>query len=102
MVVFDSLGKALYFSRAPIPYARDQRIGNAWHHIGIYAYRASFLKRYHRLAPSMLEQTESLEQLRVLENGESIMVTRVDYDTGIGVDTLEDLERARILMTNDD
>lgn len=97
-VVFARNGCALYFSRAPIPYARDLRVADAWHHIGIYAYRASFLKRYHQLLDSSIEQTESLEQLRVLDNGDSIMVETVDYDTGIGVDTPDDLERARKLM----
>ncbi len=98
-VVFTRAGNALYFSRAPIPFARDQRQTNAWHHIGIYAYRASFLKRYDQLVRSSIEQTESLEQLRVLDNGDSIVVETVDYDTGIGVDTAEDLERVRRLMS---
>ncbi|MFT6408843.1 MAG: 3-deoxy-manno-octulosonate cytidylyltransferase (CMP-KDO synthetase) [Arenicella sp.] len=98
-VVFSRAGRALYFSRAPIPYARDQRVGNAWHHIGIYAYRASFLKRYDQLLDSAIEQTECLEQLRVLDNGDSIMVETVDYDTGVGVDTAEDLERVISLMS---
>lgn len=97
-VVFDRNGRALYFSRAPIPYARDERFTNAWHHIGIYAYRSSFLKRYDQLPRSSIEQTECLEQLRVLDNGDAIMVETVDYDTGIGVDTSEDLERVRRIM----
>jgi 3-deoxy-manno-octulosonate cytidylyltransferase (CMP-KDO synthetase) len=97
-VVFSRAGKALYFSRAPIPYAREERFANAWHHIGIYAYRASFLKRYDQLVPSVMEQTECLEQLRVLDNGDAIMVETVDYETGIGVDTVEDLERVIGLM----
>jgi 3-deoxy-manno-octulosonate cytidylyltransferase (CMP-KDO synthetase) len=97
-VAFSQAGNALYFSRAPIPFARDSRYTNAWHHIGIYAYRASFLKRYHQLRPSELELTECLEQLRVLDNGDSIKVETVDYDTGIGVDTVKDLERVRQMM----
>jgi len=97
-VIFDRNGRAMYFSRAPIPYARDERFTNAWHHIGIYAYRSSFLKRYDQLARSAIEQTECLEQLRVLDNGDAIMVETVDYDTGIGVDTAEDLERVRRIM----
>ena len=97
-VVFNRHGRALYFSRAPIPFARDKRHSDAWHHIGIYAYRVSFLKRYDQLLTSGLEQTECLEQLRVLDNGDDIMVETVDYDTGIGVDTPEDLERVRRLM----
>ena len=99
-VVFTHTGRAMYFSRASIPFARDNRKADAWHHIGIYAYRASFLKRYHLLKPSLIEQTESLEQLRVLDNGESIMVEQVDYETGIGVDTPADLEKIRTLMVN--
>lgn len=98
-VVFSRTGRALYFSRAPIPFARDGRYANAWHHIGIYAYRASFLRRYDQLVRSELERTESLEQLRVLDNGDSIMVETVDYDTGVGVDTIDDLERVRRLMS---
>ena len=97
-VVFNRHGRALYFSRAPIPFARDNRHSDAWHHIGIYAYRVSFLKRYDQWLTSGLEQTECLEQLRVLDNGDDIMVETVDYDTGIGVDTPEDLERVRRLM----
>ncbi|MGK0376201.1 MAG: 3-deoxy-manno-octulosonate cytidylyltransferase (CMP-KDO synthetase) [Arenicella sp.] len=98
-VVFSRAGKALYFSRAPIPYAREDRFTTAWHHIGIYAYRASFLKRYDQLVRSAMEQTECLEQLRVLDNGDTIMVETVDYDTGIGVDTVQDLERVISLMS---
>jgi len=97
-VVFDQKGKAMYFSRAPIPYARDVQVTDAWHHIGIYAYRSSFLKRYHTLAVSPIEQTESLEQLRVLDNGDSIVVESTEYDPGIGVDTPQDLERVRRIM----
>jgi len=99
-VVFTHSGRALYFSRASIPFARDQRKADAWHHIGIYAYRSGFLKRYHLLKPSLIEQTESLEQLRVLDNGEQIMVERIDYETGVGVDTPADLEAIRALMVN--
>lgn len=99
-VVFNHLGHALYFSRAPIPFARDQRLADAWHHIGIYGYRAEFLKRYHLLTPSLIEQTESLEQLRVLDNGEHIVVETVDYETGIGVDTPQDLDAVRRLFEN--
>jgi len=99
-VVFNHAGRALYFSRAPIPYARDSRKADAWHHIGIYAYRAEFLKRYHLLAPSLIEQTESLEHLRVLDNGDHIMVEKIDYETGIGVDTPHDLDAIRALMAS--
>ncbi len=99
-VVFDQSGCALYFSRSPIPYSKvSSEIGaDAWHHIGIYAYRAEFLKRYHTLTASKLELAESLEQLRVMDNGESIMVHRIDYPAGVGVDTAEDLAVARELL----
>ena len=100
-VVFTHSGRAMYFSRACIPFARDERKADAWHHIGIYAYRSAFLKRYHSLSPSLIEQTESLEQLRVLDNGEHIMVEQVDYETGIGVDTPADLEKIRLLMSKE-
>jgi 3-deoxy-manno-octulosonate cytidylyltransferase (CMP-KDO synthetase) len=99
-VVFAQNGRALYFSRSAIPFARDQRVARAWHHIGIYAYRSGFLKRYEQLNSSVIEQTESLEQLRVLDNGDDIMVETVDYDTGVGVDTPEDLDRIRSLFAN--
>ena len=98
-VVTDLQDRALYFSRAPIPHDRDRsESASAWHHIGIYAYRASFLKQFTELAPSPLELKESLEQLRVLEQGETIMVHKIDYDVGVGVDTQADLERARDIM----
>lgn len=95
-VVINQQGRALYFSRAAIPFPRGaDELPEAFHHIGIYAYRAGFLKRYKNLSPSTVEKVESLEQLRVLDNGESIAVSVIDYDAGIGVDTPEDLERAR-------
>lgn len=98
-VVIDQQGRALYFSRAAIPHSRDaDKPPQAWHHIGIYAYRADFLGRYAALQPSELEQTEQLEQLRVLDNGESIAVHTIDYDAGTGVDTEADLERVRQIM----
>lgn len=98
-VVFARNGRALYFSRAPIPYARDQRYASAWHHIGIYGYRAGFLRNYDQLHESPIERTESLEQLRALDNGYIIRVETVDYETGVGVDTPEDLEKIRSMMT---
>ncbi|QHN05014.1 3-deoxy-manno-octulosonate cytidylyltransferase [Granulicella sp. WH15] len=92
-------GRALYFSRATIPYARE-RVGeqqNVWKHIGLYAYRAQALTRFHALEPSELEMTERLEQLRFLENGISLYVEPTTYDT-IGVDTEEDLQRVEALL----
>lgn len=97
-VVFTQSGRALYFSRAAIPFAQNKPTADAWHHIGIYAYRAGFLKRYAKLNESAIEQTESLEQLRVLDNGYAISVKAVDYNTGFGVDTQDDLERVRRIM----
>jgi len=92
-VVTDAGGRALYFSRAPIPHDRDGR-GRAsyFKHLGIYAFRAAALEKFHQLPPSPLEQLEKLEQLRFLENGIAIAVVETPHDT-IGVDTEEDLER---------
>ena len=94
-VVINHAGNALYFSRATIPYARDGAHHTAWRHIGIYAYRAGFLKNYHSLKSSQLEQIEKLEQLRVLDNGHTIAVVGIDYDPGLGVDTAQDLARVQ-------
>ena len=99
-VVFAQNGRALYFSRAPIPYARDSRTAAAWHHIGIYAYRGKFLRDFHLMVESEIEKTESLEQLRALDNGNIIMVETVDYPTGIGVDTPADLEKVRTMIAS--
>ena len=88
-------GRALYFSRATIPYNRDPEHNltpQYWKHIGLYAYRKATLQRFPTLPPSTLEQTERLEQLRFLENGIDIFVEPTDFDT-IGVDTEEDLHR---------
>ncbi len=94
-VVTDARGYALYFSRAPIPYPRDGGLPAACRHIGLYAYRAAFVARYIALPPCPLEETEQLEQLRVLWHGQRIAVWRTDRAPGPGVDTPEDLERAR-------
>jgi 3-deoxy-manno-octulosonate cytidylyltransferase (CMP-KDO synthetase) len=99
-VVTAADGRALYFSRATIPYDRDARLGHApeyWKHIGLYAYRKSALQRFPTLPPSALEQTERLEQLRFLENGIDIYVEPTAFDT-IGVDTKEDLHRVEALL----
>ena len=92
-VVTDAAGQALYFSRAPIPHDRDGS-GRAryYKHLGLYAYTAAALKQFHALAPSELELTERLEQLRFLENGISITVVDTSEDT-IGVDTEEDFRK---------
>jgi len=102
-VVTDAQGRALYFSRAPIPWWRDAPApaqpapGDAGplRHIGIYGYRAGFLRRFPLLPPSPLETAESLEQLRVLWHGERIAVYVTQHAPGAGVDTPEDLARVR-------
>lgn len=97
-VVMDIDGNALYFSRSPIPYPRDeiskQNI-KAHRHIGIYAYRVGFLKQYAQLSVTELEQIESLEQLRVLHHGYKIAVTVTDNAPASGVDTQADLDYVR-------
>lgn len=96
-VVTDHAGRALYFSRSPIPYFRDSQPPRPEHyakHIGLYAYRKPTLEEICRLAPSSLEQAESLEQLRWMENGYEIH-TRPTVYISMGVDTPEDLERLR-------
>lgn len=88
-VVLDASGHALYFSRSPIPYRRNRPEGLAvYRHKGIYGYRRDFLERFVTWAPSVLEQTESLEQLRALENGARIRVL-ITHDDSIGLDTPE-------------
>jgi 3-deoxy-manno-octulosonate cytidylyltransferase (CMP-KDO synthetase) len=94
-VVTDRNENAIYFSRAPIPYVRDEaaRLRTShYKHIGLYVYRRDFLLGYSDLPVGPLEQAERLEQLRALENGYRIRVVETDYDS-LGVDTPEDLER---------
>ena len=88
-VILDEAGLAIYFSRQRIPYDRDDVGTNYLLHLGIYAYRAGFLRKFSRLAPTALEKIEKLEQLRALEHGHRIAVAVVDYD-GVGIDTPED------------
>ncbi len=100
-VVIDANGNALYFSRAPIPYPRDDIYKNniqAYRHIGIYAYRVGFLKKYAQLSATELEKIESLEQLRVLHHGYKIGVTITANAPASGVDTQEDLDYVRSLF----
>ncbi|HEH9428631.1 TPA: 3-deoxy-manno-octulosonate cytidylyltransferase [Aeromonas sobria] len=110
-VVTDKDGYALYFSRACIPWDRDrfaasdraagshEQIGGHYQrHIGIYAYRAGFIQRYVDWAPSVLEQVEALEQLRVLWYGEKIHVAQALEAPPVGVDTQADLEKVRALL----
>ncbi len=93
-VVADRAGRALYFSRSPIPFPGAVRSPDAYKHIGLYGYRRDFLERLVAMPPGVLEQQERLEQLRVLENGYTIKVLETDRDT-IGIDTPDDLVRAR-------
>ena len=106
--VLDKQGNALYFSRAPIPYPRDAFASQSalpgdlpvLRHIGIYAYRVSFLRAYSQLAPCALERFEALEQLRALYHGYKIGVTITDEAPPAGVDTEQDLQLARKIFEN--
>ncbi len=94
-VVLNQRHEALYFSRAVVPYDRTQSIPTYYRHIGIYAYRVGFLKKYAQLSSSPLEVAESLEQLRVLWHGYRIAVHLASVLPPAGVDTPEDLARVR-------
>ncbi|MDO4593725.1 MAG: 3-deoxy-manno-octulosonate cytidylyltransferase, partial [Comamonadaceae bacterium] len=107
-VVCNVSGLAHYFSRAPIPFHRDQAEQQWWQadsafaplrHVGIYAYKAGFLRSFPTLAPAPTEQVESLEQLRALWHGHAIAVHITPNAPGAGVDTPEDLERVRALLS---
>jgi 3-deoxy-manno-octulosonate cytidylyltransferase (CMP-KDO synthetase) len=106
-VVLDAASRALYFSRAPIAWWRDGFAAGVHQlpvalaplrHVGLYGYRAGFLRRFPRLPPSPLETVEALEQLRVLWHGERIAVHVSPERPGPGVDTPEDLARVRALL----
>ena len=106
-VVCNAAGLAHYFSRAPIPFHRDQADTQWWdassafaplRHIGIYAYKAGFLRSFPQLSPAPTEQVESLEQLRALWHGHQIAVHITQQAPGAGVDTPEDLERVRAVF----
>jgi len=107
-VVMDAHGHAMYFSRAPIPCARDAFAADldfpvnmlAYRHIGIYAYRVGFLKAYSGLKPAAIEQLESLEQLRALWHGYKISVAVSDNAPATGVDTQKDLELVRSILSS--
>jgi 3-deoxy-manno-octulosonate cytidylyltransferase (CMP-KDO synthetase) len=98
-------GRALYFSRAPVPWPRENVIqgapttfAGAWRHVGIYAYRVRGLLEFAAWPPTSLEMTEKLEQLRALEHGMSIHLVALTQPPPAGVDTLEDLERVRAAL----
>jgi len=95
-VVCDRAGNALYFSRSPIPYPRQlQPDGRVYRHLGVYAYRYDYLQRFTQRAPTVLERTECLEQLRALEYGDRIAVHITESAPPAGIDTREDLDRFR-------
>ena len=96
-VVFDHLGYALYFSRAPIPHYRDGNGSIFYKHLGLYAYRQAFLQQYVRLPPGRWEQAEKLEQLRALEYGFRIRVVETEADT-LEVDTPADAQRVAAIL----
>lgn len=105
-VVISKTGRALYFSRSPIPYMRDTagKVDDAWvvanpclKHLGLYAYKADFLEKFVTLPPGKLEQIEKLEQLRVLGAGQPIAI-EVTEDPSVGVDTAEDAMRFEQLL----
>jgi 3-deoxy-manno-octulosonate cytidylyltransferase (CMP-KDO synthetase) len=109
-VVTDTTGRALYFSRAPIPWGRDsaaagmasqRSFAGARRHIGLYAYRISCLHRLAMLQPTLLEQIEKLEQLRALENGVEIRVADAVVTPGPDVNTPEDLQRVALLLAGE-
>ena len=97
-VVVNRQNEALYFSRSVIPYQRADVGVPYYKHIGIYAYRKAALQRFTELPPSVLEETEKLEQLRYLENGYKIRLALTNIPT-IGIDTPDDLEKARIRLS---
>src|SRR5690606_37678239 len=116
-VVCNAAGLAMYFSRAPIPWDRDaygqsseqmqekaqQALDDglpALHHIGLYAYRAGFLRRFPKLPEGQLEKRECLEHLRALEHGHHIAVLVAASHAAAGVDTQEDLDRVRHVFAN--
>lgn len=107
-VVANKAGEAMYFSRASIPWYRGDyengdikqtHLDNTFRHIGIYAYRASFIQQYVDYAPSPLEEIELLEQLRVLWYGHKIVITEASEIPGPGIDTPADLEKAKLLVS---
>ena len=102
-VVFDHVGMALYFSRAPIPFDRDtapdqRSVAGTYRHLGLYAYRAGFLFRYHNMNECQYESLEKLEQLRALWHGEGIHVDIASELPGLGVDTPEQLALVEALV----
>ncbi len=99
-VIFDKNNIAIYFSRAAIPWCENAEKHNYFRHLGLYAYRAEFLKQFSKMPCCDLEKHESLEQLRAMYNGENIYIEEACDRAGIGIDTGDDLERARQYLLN--
>lgn len=98
-VVLDLDGNALYFSRSLIPYPRNENQLGVFEHIGIYVFQNSFLMQFVKMSQTPLEKIESLEQLRILENGYQLKIVKTKFDyLGLSVDTFEDLERVREIV----
>ena len=95
-------GNALYFSRLPIPFARDGEIVPRLRHLGVYAYTAKWLLQMAALPSTPLEEIEKLEQLRALENGVALRVVKVENVVDIAIDTPEDLQRAEAFLATDE
>lgn len=98
-VICDKDDFSIYFSRSPIPYPRKEENASYYRHIGIYAYKRDFLLKYSEMKETMLEKTESLEQLRALENGYKIKVLETNFEVK-GVDTPEDLKEVERIINN--
>ena len=102
-VITNSINDAIYFSRLPIPYFRDEEIDpkkqRYYKHVGLYGYTKEFLLAYAKMKPTPYEQAEKLEQLRVLENGFQIRMVTTN-DNVIGIDTIEDYNKAKALLNN--
>ena len=102
-VITNTNNDAIYFSRLPIPYFRDEEIDpkkqRYYKHIGLYGYTKEFLVAYAKMKPTRYEQAEKLEQLRVLENGYQIRMVTTN-DNAIGIDTIEDYNNAKALLNN--
>ena len=98
-VIVDKDNFALYFSRSLIPFPRAPQTSNfsIWHHLGVYLFKRDFLLQFHQWPQSPLEQTEQLEQLRILENGETLLCVEAEND-GVGVDVPQDVEYAEMML----
>lgn len=97
-VVLDRNGRALYFSRSPLPFVRGEAPPRIWQHVGLYAYRRAFLLEYVRMEPTPLERAESLEQLRALENGHAIGVAIFEGWKSVPVDVPADVARVEAAL----